>query len=1294
MRMKKGAYGVTRQLFHTPEQALIRMVRTPDRVIMAGEIRLSLAIIFHGSARAARAGRKRLVKKASYEEQDYIFGQRMLTLRMTIGLTQAGLADLLGVSRHAVGGWESGQTYPKADRLKAFITLCIQQRVFAIGHEAQEIRTLWREAHQKVFLNELWLQGLLSQQTSFLVNVAVEQTRDVGAISAPPAGREPRLDWSDALDVPTFYGREEELALLSRWVVQERCRVVSVLGMGGIGKSALAVTLMRRVAAQFEVVIWRSLRDAPGCSALLDTCLQVLAPQKLRDVSDSLEARLYLLMEQLRDRRVLLVLDNLETLLEEGTGMGRMRAGLEGYARLLRRMGETAHQSCLLLTSREKPADLVPLEGRRSPVRVVRLAGLDSSAGAQLLTEKDVVSSLQDRAHLVEAYRGNPLALKIVAQTIVDLFGGDVVPFLEQGEVVFGGVRELLDEQFNRLSALEQGVFSWLTILREPVNQEELLTVLSTPGTPMHVLEAIDGLRRRSLIESGQRAGSFTLHPVVLEYATARLIAQASREIEQGQFACLIEYGFCQAHTKEYVREIQEQVLLVPLLSGLQSTFQGHSDVEKHLLSLLEQLRGWPQPSQGYGPANLVALLRVLRGDLRGLDLSHLAFRGVSLQGVEMQDASLAKAILRDTTFSEAIDAIMVVAVSSTGHYWAAATRQGKVRMWKEAGQTLHRVWQAHISGITALVFSPDGHTLASGGWDNTVKLWNVASGTLLWAEGPTGGINCLAFAPDGHLLATGGSDTLVRFWDPQRGAKVQTLASQGGAVYSLAWSPDGRLLAIGCSDGNIWLWKPQKARPGGHMQRLTGHTHWVTGLAFAPDGAQLASARVDGTVKLWDMERFDCLQTFSGHTDRVLRVTWSPDGRTLASCSFDQTIWLWDVKERRSRAVLYGHIGLHSIAFTPDSRNLLSGSNDGTIRLWDVESGQCLRILGGYYTASLLDIDWSPDNSKLASGGADSMVTLWEGTSALSASVLRGHRWIVQGVAWSPDGRLLASGGYDNSIRLWDTSTGKCLEVLRDPDVTDTIFMGVAWNPDGHQLACVSFPPSVQVWDMTTRSRRWLRRTEPTLIRRVAWSPDGTQLVGGGDDGSVYLWDARDGMQRQRIEGHHGAVMSVAWSPDGTRVASAGSGRGDGELFVWDAHSGEHMRTLARHPEAASAVAWNPSGEVLISGGSDGKLRWWEVQSGTYLQVQEGHQGTVQALKVSPDGSRLASCGDDGAIVLWDMHRSEPLQTLRRDRPYERLNITGIKGLSEAQKASLHALGAFEEMSGSGPIPVLPGDR
>src|SRR2546429_6506420 len=194
-------------------------------------------------------------------------------------------------------------------------------------------------------------------------------------VFAPPAGG-PRVDWGDALDVPSFYGREQELALLSHWVLQEGCRVVSVLGMGGIGKSALVVSAMRRMALHFQAVIFRSLRDAPACETLVEDCLKVLAPQPLNLAPADLEHCLSLLLELLREQRVLLVLDNLESLLEEGEVRGHLRPGYEGYARLLRSVAQTAHQSCLLLTSREKPAELRALEGRKTPVRSLRLLGL------------------------------------------------------------------------------------------------------------------------------------------------------------------------------------------------------------------------------------------------------------------------------------------------------------------------------------------------------------------------------------------------------------------------------------------------------------------------------------------------------------------------------------------------------------------------------------------------------------------------------------------------------------------------------------------------------------------------------------------------------------------------------------------------------------------------------------------------------------------------------------------------------------------------------------------------------
>jgi transcriptional regulator with XRE-family HTH domain len=569
------------------------------------------------------------MKRFSYSERDYVFGQAMLTLRSALGLTQAGLAQELGVSRKAVGGWESGDSYPKAEHLKAVLTLAVQQQAFPAGREAEEIRTFWKAAHQKVLLDESWLSTLVSQQPRPLESMmppSIDVTDEATpALAAPASG--PRVEWGDALDVPSLYGREGELATLTQWVVQERCRVVSVLGMGGMGKSALVTSAMRRMAGHFQVVIFRSLRDAPACDALVEDCLKVLAPQPLQITPADLEHRLSLLLHHLRAQRVLLVLDNLESLLLEGEVRGHLRPGHEGYARLLRSVAQTAHQSSMLLTSREKPAALRALEGRKTPVRSLRLVGLEAPAGEQLLAEHDLVGSPQERARLVERYEGNPLALNIVAETITELFGGAIVPFLAQDTLVFGSITELLDEQFGRLSPLEQTLLYWLAILREPVTLDELRAVLVGPLAHVQVLEAVDGLRRRSLIEQGKRAGSFTLQSVVLEYVTSRLVNTASEEIQQGKLLRLLEHGLERAQAKEYVRQTQERLLLAPLLASLQSVYQGQVEVEGQLSFLLEQVRERAQGTQGYGPANLVALLRVLRGHLRGLDLSRLARR-------------------------------------------------------------------------------------------------------------------------------------------------------------------------------------------------------------------------------------------------------------------------------------------------------------------------------------------------------------------------------------------------------------------------------------------------------------------------------------------------------------------------------------------------------------------------------------------------------------------------------------------------------------------------------------------
>src|SRR5205085_1432648 len=285
-------------------------------------------------------------------------------------------------------------------------------------------------------------------------------------------------------------------------------------------------------------------------------------------------ARLGLLLELLRARRGLLVLDNLETVLEPSERAARYRTGYEGYGEVLRQLGESRHQGCLLLTGREALPELGVLAGAAAPVRTLRLGHLDLEASRALLQDKGLEGDDAAWQHLVSRYGGNPLALKVVGQTIAELFGGQIAAFLtyaaETQGAVFGGIRRLLEEQVARRSRLEQSVLSWRAVEREPVGVAALAADLGPGAGPGGaVLEALEGLGRRSLLERGAQGGTHTLQPVVLEYVGERLVAALAQEIVAGQPVLLRSHAVVQATRKDYVRQSQERLLAWPLLAQL-----------------------------------------------------------------------------------------------------------------------------------------------------------------------------------------------------------------------------------------------------------------------------------------------------------------------------------------------------------------------------------------------------------------------------------------------------------------------------------------------------------------------------------------------------------------------------------------------------------------------------------------------------------------------------------------------------------------------------------------------------
>lgn len=428
----------------------------------------------------------------------------------------------------------------------------------------------------------------------------------------------PQQDWGEAIDVSLFQGREEELAQLRRWVLEEHCRLVAMLGIGGIGKSSLAVKLALQIQTEFEVVVWRSLQNAPPLEELLGSVLQSVMGVHSENqlLPTSLNGRLTKLMEVLRSSRCLLILDNVQTILSSGDRVGQYLVGYEEYGQLLQCVGEVPHQSCLILTSREKPQEIALLAGERLPVRSLLLRKMTPTEARGLFRHKgQFTGSEAEWSQLIEHYGGNPLALKMVAAANLELFDGriaGVLEYVEQGGLVFEDIYSLVEGQFNRVSETEREVMYWLAINREPVSLSELNKDMSAAALRQKLPAAIESLLRRSLAE--KNANRFSLQPTVMEYARERFVELLCEEITTEEPKLLLSHALIKATAKDHIRESQIPLILKPMLSRLHKTFNSQKNLEDKLNQILVKLREeFSVSSSGYGCENLINLLEVLQ---------------------------------------------------------------------------------------------------------------------------------------------------------------------------------------------------------------------------------------------------------------------------------------------------------------------------------------------------------------------------------------------------------------------------------------------------------------------------------------------------------------------------------------------------------------------------------------------------------------------------------------------------------------------------------------------------------
>jgi WD40 repeat protein len=1157
--------------------------------------------------------------------------------------------------------------------------------------------------------SEIWLAGSsASFREKYLAPptpaIAADRSREFDdqsprstryAAESPPInnGREAQVsptlivrDWGQSMSIPHFIGRVKEITTLSNWVTEGDCRLILIYGMLGIGKSALALQVVKEVAdgsratdsPEFPIVIWRSLVNQPHYQDFVSDLINTISPY--RDVSRSTPEEVRKnLGDELARRRCLIVLDNFESVLPRPNSALDTLDQAYLFSQLIDFVSRSSHRSTIIMTSSEKPVQLTPIEGERREVRSLELRGLGVSEVKSIFESVGTFQGgTRDWEQIVTDYDGNPLLMDTVARDILLLFGGSLRSYLDAGYTMPASFLSRMDQHFDRLDSDERTVIYWLAIERGPVEILDLAADLRSTALRRKLASVLISIARKIRLERIE--GKFFLVPAVLAYVTDRLVREVSENILKRQIGPLDEVALMKATSKDHIREVQSNLIVRVIVSELEAQLGTKERADGHLRRLIEECVTQPDRYPGYAVGNLINLFNSLNGGIIDLDLHGTVIRQAYLRDTEVRDVDFSNCEFTEVSLTEAIGGLVSVAYQPDGQRFATGDMSGFLHIWETVSGKKIRTIGLHQGWVRSVAFSPDGRFVASAGEDSVVQIWDVDNFEKVRIFNYTQGrALSLAFSTQNNNIAFAGDDEKVYICSVETGAIVAQLTGDTAPVWAVAFNKDGTLLATGSEGGVIKVWRVREDSAVCEVTVILGS---VRCLAFAASGSVLGVGTEEGGVFIIDLTDEAIPFELGRHTDAVRSLNFSPEDHCLATGDRGGTIavWNWRVNQRM-KVFGRGNRCVRSLAFHPSRPMLLTCTDDG-YRIWDWTTAEsissCTRVLN-----SVWKISGSRLQSELVAGYEDGTIRKWDLEHGREITVLALHEDRVRALAVCEPAKFLASGGSDRHVFILGTQLDKG-GIRRILDEISWI-RSLAFNLDGTLLVCVGGSPLIRIWDTETLTSLAALENPDGLIQAVRFSPDGKRFITGSVSGNLRIRMTANTQEEHLLSLGGEAITSLAILSEPDTVFAATE---EGTIGAWDLSTGSLLASWAAHKGRIIDIATSIAQNRLVSVGEDGTIRLWNVNDRrSPFIITELDEGGVSATSLSfVQDSTVAIGFIDGAIMLWQPDTGIYARKVQTRMPYSNTRIRAVTGVTEDQKRSLKLLGAID-----GPSPEAP---